>query len=65
MDLYHKVFRVLLDAETHEAREFFGINWDEYEKPLHPHTLRGMREWAQRPASTEALIGSDITFGSA
>lgn len=44
-ELYQLVFQCLLQIETHECREFFGTGGNQYEKPFHPHTPDGIRNW--------------------
>lgn len=54
MDFNTKVFACLLYVETHEAREFFSIGGNSYEKPFHPHTTAGIDQWNNRRAVVEA-----------
>lgn len=54
LDFYGKVLACLLDIERHEAREFFGVNGDKFDKLYHPHTVEGMTNWANRKPIVEA-----------
>lgn len=43
--LYELILQCLLQIETHECREFFGIGGNQYIKPFHPHTPDGITNW--------------------
>jgi len=60
LDFYGKVFECVLQVERHEAREFFAVDGQAYDKPFHPHTPHGMTNWAERKPVTEA---EDMPFG--
>lgn len=40
-DFYRYVFDLIMLVETHEAREFFAVRGEQYDKPFHPHTVEG------------------------
>lgn len=73
-EFYRQVFRVILEVELHEAREFFAVSGSEFHKPVHPHTHEGMFNWAvnfnpnfHNGASTagavETSVKHDLQFG--
>jgi hypothetical protein len=44
VELYRRVLGVLLEVETHEAREFLRVR-PTWWAPFHPHRIDGMRRW--------------------
>jgi hypothetical protein len=68
MSLYRKVFEVLMRVEYHESREFFSVNGEYFDKPFHPHTMGGMKNWAAAQAANadaDPLVFADLAFGVA
>lgn len=48
IQLADKVMHCILKVEMHEAREFFAIGGESYDKIYHPHTTVGMQNWHKR-----------------
>lgn len=46
-DLYACILEKLIEFEVHETREFLSVN-SRYDKPFHPHTIEGQRNWSQQ-----------------
>lgn len=57
-DLYARVFQFILQVETHEAREFFGVDGDRFYKPLHPHTPAGEKRWSHYKTQMQDAVAS-------
>ena len=73
-EFYREVYRAIIDIELHESREFFSVNGEQYDKPVHPHTHTGMYEWAKEynpdfhngattVGQVEASVQRDLKFG--
>lgn len=67
--LYAELFRIIMQIELHESREFFSVrtsDGDYSRKPYHPHRADGMTGYAN--ATDQAaidVIKSDLGFGVA
>lgn len=63
--LYAKVLQRIIEIELHETREFFAVGGVELLKPFHPHTIAGMKHWADMQARNVHDHDSDLQFGVA
>lgn len=52
-DLTFAVLMVVLQIETHEAREFLRVRSEMYRAPFHPHRTDGQFNFADRFADTD------------
>ena len=67
--LYAEFFKLIMQIELHESREFFSVqtaDGDYSRKPFHPHRHDGMVGYARAAELSEAQqIVSDLNFGTA
>lgn len=62
LELYRVLLGILLEIETHEAREFLKLTADN-ESPFHPHTDEGIRNWYCLDGTLPSYYLSDLTYG--
>lgn len=63
-DLYFEMWSIIMQIESHEAREFLRVGND-YRAPFHPHRLEGMALFARKlhPGSEDLSILADMNYG--
>lgn len=63
------VISAIVEVEMHELREFIAFDRETFEKPVHPHSDAGSRNWAgmhtPNPLEQEVHILNDALYGLA
>lgn len=58
--LYGEIMKMILEIESHEAREYFRVA-PTFWAPFHPHRIDGMKQWAEQEATVN--VRPDLQFG--
>jgi hypothetical protein len=63
-DLMFELLMLILDTETHEAREFLRLKSAEFNAPFHPHRLMEMHGFGERTGAGLQSFIHDLHYGA-